>query len=90
MLETFLVAPCSSSGITSNPLHYNSEGWIGHPLDPVGALFDTLAESSLIPETKSFDQYYGKGFIFRLLLYNYSLDISRYIHCKIIKKCHIY
>lgn len=55
-----LVAPCSSSGIASNPLHYNSEGWIGHPLDPVGALFDTLAESSLVPETKSFDQYYGK------------------------------
>lgn len=57
-----LVAPCSSSGITSNPLHYNSEGWIGHPLDPIGALFDTLAESSLVPETKSFDHYYGKSF----------------------------
>lgn len=58
----FLVAPCSSSGITSNPLHFNSEGWIGHPLDPIGALFDTLAESSLVPETKSFDHYYGKFF----------------------------
>ncbi|GFT99338.1 zinc finger SWIM domain-containing protein 5 [Nephila pilipes] len=52
------VAPCSSSGITSNPLHYNQEGWIGHPLDPIGALFDTLAESSLLPETPSLDQYF--------------------------------
>lgn len=36
-----------------------AEGWIGHPLDPVGCIFDTLAEASLIlddnmPYTPSF------------------------------------
>ena len=25
-------------------------GWVGHPLDPVGCLFDTLAEASLVPD----------------------------------------
>lgn len=25
-----------------------TDGWIGHPLDPVGCIFDTLAEASLI------------------------------------------
>ncbi|XP_023225369.1 zinc finger SWIM domain-containing protein 4-like [Centruroides sculpturatus] len=52
------VVSCSSSGITNHPLHCNTEGWIGHPLDPVGSLFDTLAESSLLPDAKSFDQFY--------------------------------
>jgi hypothetical protein len=35
------------------------DGWIGHPLDPVGTIFDTLTEASLIlddnmPYTPSF------------------------------------
>lgn len=39
------------------------DGWIGHPLDPVGCIFDTLAEASLIlddniPYTPSF---FGNG-----------------------------
>ncbi|KAK9497995.1 hypothetical protein O3M35_003886 [Rhynocoris fuscipes] len=25
-----------------------AEGWIGHPLDPIGCMFDTLAEASLV------------------------------------------
>lgn len=29
---------------------YNTEGWVGHPLDPIGCLFDTLAEASLVPD----------------------------------------
>ncbi|KAK4885452.1 hypothetical protein RN001_001723 [Aquatica leii] len=28
----------------------NSDGWVGHPLDPIGTLFDTLADASIIPE----------------------------------------
>lgn len=51
--------PCSSSGITPHPIHSNTEGWIGHPLDPIGSLFDTLAEASLVAETKSMDHFYG-------------------------------
>lgn len=27
-----------------------AEGWVGHPLDPIGTLFDTLAEASRIPD----------------------------------------
>jgi hypothetical protein len=30
--------------------YHQEEGWIGHPLDPIGCLFDTLAEASLAPE----------------------------------------
>lgn len=36
-----------------------SEAWIGCPLDPIGILFDTLAEASLTPDSKSFDAYYA-------------------------------
>ncbi|CAH1776046.1 unnamed protein product [Owenia fusiformis] len=28
----------------------NSEGWVGHPLDPIGCLFDTLSEASAIAD----------------------------------------
>ncbi|XP_074640824.1 zinc finger SWIM domain-containing protein 5-like [Tubulanus polymorphus] len=41
--------PSTSKGIShtqANPA--NTEGWIGHPLDPIGCLFDTLAEASLL------------------------------------------
>ncbi|XP_039276000.1 LOW QUALITY PROTEIN: zinc finger SWIM domain-containing protein 5 [Nilaparvata lugens] len=27
-----------------------AEGWVGHPLDPIGTLFDTLAEASRLPD----------------------------------------
>jgi hypothetical protein len=38
------------------------EGWVGHPLDPVGCLFDTLADASLIPDdqTSRTASYFGK------------------------------
>lgn len=26
----------------------NSEGWVGHPLDPIGCLFDTLTDASVV------------------------------------------
>lgn len=52
---------CNVSGISSNPIHNNTEGWVGHPLDPIGTLFDTLAEASLAPDSKPLDIYYGSG-----------------------------
>jgi hypothetical protein len=45
------------------------EGWVGHPLDPVGCLFDTLADASLIPDdqTSRTPSYFGKDEITVLL-----------------------
>ena len=41
----------SNSGCCSaSTAVYNTEGWVGHPLDPIGCLFDTLAEASLVPD----------------------------------------
>lgn len=38
------------------------DGWVGHPLDPVGCLFDTLADASLSPDdqTSRAPSYFGK------------------------------
>ena len=36
----------------------NTEGWIGNPLDPIGSLFDTLAEASLTSDSKPLEHYY--------------------------------
>ena len=49
----------SISGVSRVPLNCNSEGWIGNPLDPIGCLFDTLAEASLTPDSKPLEHYYG-------------------------------
>jgi hypothetical protein len=38
---------CSTTSITAPA---NTDCWVGHPLDPIGCLFDTLAESSIIPD----------------------------------------
>ena len=53
--------------MTATPLVSHSctgwgEGWVGHPLDPVGCLFDTLADASLIPDdqTSRTPSYFGK------------------------------
>uniref|UniRef100_T1IH18 SWIM-type domain-containing protein n=1 Tax=Strigamia maritima TaxID=126957 RepID=T1IH18_STRMM len=46
----FSGAPCTSLGISRQPMHFNTEGWIGHALDPIGCLFDTLAEASVLPD----------------------------------------
>lgn len=48
------VKTCSESR-TSCPTKFCSnsswtDGWVGHPLDPIGCLFDTLAEASLVPD----------------------------------------
>ena len=43
---------CTKSGVARRPGYASWEGWIGHPMDPIGALFETLAEASLIPEDR--------------------------------------
>ncbi|XP_022255372.1 zinc finger SWIM domain-containing protein 5-like, partial [Limulus polyphemus] len=54
------IQPPASGMSTVKPTHSNSEGWVGHPLDPIGSLFDTLAEASLIPECKGcLDHFYA-------------------------------
>ncbi|XP_064605043.1 zinc finger SWIM domain-containing protein 5-like [Liolophura sinensis] len=48
--------PSTSSGITHLGLSSHAsltDGWVGHPFDPIGCLFDTLAEASLSPEDNS-------------------------------------
>ena len=43
---------CTKSGVARNPGYASWEGWIGHPMDPIGALYDTLTEASLMPEDR--------------------------------------
>lgn len=52
----------TQSGVAINPVYYNTEGWIGNLLDPIGTLFDTLAEASLADGGKSLEYYYGTVF----------------------------
>ncbi|XP_017773023.1 PREDICTED: zinc finger SWIM domain-containing protein 5-like [Nicrophorus vespilloides] len=40
-------APCSTTSINAPA---NTDGWVGHPLDPIGCIFDTLSDASAIPE----------------------------------------
>lgn len=39
------------------------ESWVGHPLDPITCLFDTLAEASLLPEDLPRFQYHSGEFM---------------------------
>lgn len=41
------IITCSTTSVTSPA---NTDGWVGHPLDPIGCLFDTLADASIIPD----------------------------------------
>ena len=58
--QSRLVLNCTSSSVARNVAQVPSasEGWIGHPLDPIGCLFDTLAEASLLPEDQNRTHYY--------------------------------
>ncbi|XP_050297456.1 zinc finger SWIM domain-containing protein 5-like isoform X2 [Anthonomus grandis grandis] len=38
---------CSTTSVTAPA---NQDGWVGHPLDPIGCLFDTLADASTISD----------------------------------------
>jgi len=55
-----LLLNCTTSSVARNSAHVPSaaEGWIGHPLDPIGCLFDTLAEASLLPDDQNRSHYY--------------------------------
>ena len=49
---TLTGASTSKGGGQSSQTPGNHEGWIGHPLDPIGCLYDTLTEASIVkPET---------------------------------------
>ena len=50
------------TGVAAHPIHYNTEGWVGNLLDPIASLFDTLAEASLHPDSKSLDLCYSPLF----------------------------
>lgn len=52
-----------NSTASSNPLHSNSDGWIGNLLDPISSLFDTLAEASLSDSKALLDTFYGSLFV---------------------------
>lgn len=56
--------PSTSSGITHLGLSSHAsltDGWVGHPFDPIGCLFDTLAEASLSPEDNTSHRPCGKS-----------------------------
>lgn len=40
----------TSCATTNAAAPANQDGWVGHPLDPIGCLFDTLADASTIPD----------------------------------------
>ncbi|XP_030750668.1 zinc finger SWIM domain-containing protein 4-like isoform X2 [Sitophilus oryzae] len=40
----------NSCSTTSTKAPANPDGWVGHPLDPIGCLFDTLADASTVPD----------------------------------------
>nr|CAD7568287.1 unnamed protein product [Timema californicum] len=43
------MARCAASGASNGW----GDGWVGHPLDPVGCLFDTLADASMVPDDQA-------------------------------------
>ncbi|KAJ8960370.1 hypothetical protein NQ317_013980, partial [Molorchus minor] len=45
---------CSSNSCLTTSINAptNLDGWVGHPLDPIGCLFDTLADASVVPENE--------------------------------------
>lgn len=47
------------------------ESWVGHPLDPITCLFDTLAEASLLPEDLPRFQYHSGKSRNKFLRYSY-------------------
>lgn len=53
-----------------------SESWIGNPIDPIGVIFDTLAEASLTPDSKSIDACYA------LVGYDKKFDNNNYYSTK--------
>ncbi|GFR94922.1 zinc finger SWIM domain-containing protein 5 [Elysia marginata] len=50
---------CSLHTCGNRETPYTSVGWIGHPLDPVGVLFDTLCEACLVADDVS-QEYFSR------------------------------
>lgn len=48
-----IVKECSETGVTRKPGYASWEGWIGHSLNPIGCLFDTLSEVCLSAEDRA-------------------------------------
>lgn len=59
------------------------ESWVGHPLDPITCLFDTLAEASLLPEDLPRFQYHSGKF----MKYSMFELILRPILCSYVAEC---
>ena len=55
-----LAGTYTSTGVRRNAMafaHYPpQEGWVGHPLDPITCLFDTLSDAALPPEERGKQQ----------------------------------
>jgi hypothetical protein len=43
---------CTTSGVARNPGFASWEGWMGHALNPIGCLFNTLVETCVLPGDK--------------------------------------
>uniref|UniRef100_A0A0K2VCS0 ZSWIM4-8 C-terminal domain-containing protein n=1 Tax=Lepeophtheirus salmonis TaxID=72036 RepID=A0A0K2VCS0_LEPSM len=48
-----ILKDCTSTGVSKRPEYCSWEGWIGHALNPIGCLFNTLTEPCLIPEDRT-------------------------------------
>ena len=51
--ENYAKFNCTASGVARKPGHASYEGWIGHSLNPIGILFNTLVEPCLYPDQDS-------------------------------------
>ena len=51
--ENYAKFNCTASGVARKPGHTSYEGWIGHSLNPIGILFNTLVEPCLYPDQDS-------------------------------------
>ena len=63
-----IAAPCPTTTSINAPA--NTDCWVGHPLDPIGCLFDTLCDASIVPEDERahpfVPSYFGDYFNFYL------------------------
>lgn len=51
-LSALVLSDLLQKGVTSIT---NLEGWVGHPLDPIGCLFTTLTETFRVDDDSSMD-----------------------------------
>ena len=51
--ENFSRIQWTASGVARKPAFASYQGWVGHALNPMGCLFNTLLEPCLLPDDKS-------------------------------------